>query len=138
MEKNKRRVRLKQFGLLLFSVLIFATPITIFTSHFFDMVGSLFYQKEKVSNYSSLFPFPTVNNLSKEWFVIFCLFSVLLYSLFSYLCEAQAERLIIKVNSYLKNCLLKKFRCLKFEDRLKKKEEISGLVEIESNLVAEH
>ena len=139
---TSKKIGLKKFGFSLIKCLLLATPIPIFTNHFFPIIGNLFSQKKKIENYVDLLP-PSLQGekfrfLSKERFIFLCLFFVLLYSFFSYLCESQAEKLIIRLSSYIKNQLLRKFRHLKFEERLKRKEQINSLVEIENNLVAKH
>ena len=142
MERIGRKIRLKKFNFSLIKCLIFATLTTLITSYFFSIIWVLFSQESKITNYINLLPLSLRGEkagfLSRENFVIFCLLSAFLYSLFSYSCESQAENLIIQINSYLKNHLLRKFRSLKFEEKSKKKEEINSLVEIESNLVAKH
>lgn len=141
MEIIRRKITFKKFISSLIIVLMFATPITIFTNYLYGIVEGLFLQTLKIENYAGLLPLSPRERpefLSKGRFIVFGLFSVFLYFLFSYLCESQAERLIIKINSYIKNRLLGKFRNLKFEARITKKKEINNLAEIESNLVAKH
>lgn len=137
----RQKIKLKNFWFSLINILLFATPTVIFTNQFFTMINGLFFQEKTIDNYAGLLPFwlgEKPQFLNKGRFVFFCLLVVFLYAFFSYLCEWQAEKLIIKISSYLKNRLLRKFRRLPFEARLQKKAEINSLVEIESNLVAKY
>ncbi|RHZ35384.1 ATP-binding cassette domain-containing protein [endosymbiont GvMRE of Glomus versiforme] len=139
-KKDKRRenkISYKKFTSQIIKCFLLATMSAIFTNSVWSITGSLFYQNEKVEDYASFTPhYLEIEFLNKENFIIFSFLWVFLYFLFTYLYNSWSERLIIKVSEHIKNRLLRKFRVLKLEEKLKRKGEINHLVEIESDVVA--
>ena len=141
----RKKIKLwKKFWLPLLTCLLFATYIPIFTNFFFGTIYALFFQQEPTKDYTKLIPpqfWKPFNEhwfLSKRGFILLGTFSVCLYFLFSYFHEFYAQKLIIKISTYLKNRTLKKFRRLSLEEQLKQKAKISSLVERDNGVVGYH
>ncbi|MCE8162711.1 MAG: ABC transporter ATP-binding protein [Candidatus Moeniiplasma glomeromycotorum] len=133
----------KKFWFSLVKCFLLATPTILFTSFFFGAIAGLFLQ-EKIDNYAELIssefwkPFNKNWYLSRKGFILFGISAVGLYFFFSYLYEFYARKLIIKISADLKNRTLEKFRHLPLEEQLKRRGEISSLVERDNEIVSYH
>lgn len=135
----KTKIFYKKFTSQIIKIFILAIISAIFTQGLWLITGGIFSSQTKIDNYIFFIPSYLRKEswfLSKENFIIFGLFWVFLYFLFTYLFDSQSEKLMIKISDYIRNRLLKKFRNLKLEEKLKRKGEINNLVEIESDVVA--
>lgn len=135
----KARTFFKNFTSQIIKIFFLATIAAILTQGVWLVTGGFFSSQTKIENYISFIPSYLSREtwfLSRENFIIFSLFWVFLYFLFTYLFDSWSEKLIIRISDYIRNRLLRKFRSLKLEEKLKRKGEINNLVEIESDTVA--
>ncbi|KLL02822.1 MAG: ABC transporter family protein [Mycoplasmataceae bacterium RV_VA103A] len=135
------KIQFSKFKYRLVKCLILATITTILSDGLMTIGWHLFAQKETIENYTLLLPsYLQVKSwfLNKEQFIVLGLAWVAFFSLFTYFSALEVERLTIRVSDYSKNRLLSHFRRLSLTEKLKRKEEINSLVEIESNLVGEY
>ena len=143
---GRRKIKLwRNFWFSFLGCFLLIIYIPFFTNFFFGTIYSLLSSKKIISIYAELVyppefwkPFNENWFLSKNGFILLGVLSVFLYFLFFYFHELYAEKLIIKINAYLKNLTLQKFRRLPLEEQLKQKGKISSLIERDNEVVGYH
>ncbi|WP_216361618.1 ATP-binding cassette domain-containing protein [endosymbiont GvMRE of Glomus versiforme] len=137
-----QKIKWKKFSLSIIKGFFFISFSLLLQTPLFDIFWDLFSSRQnELNNYAELLP-PLlkkfIKNLSKQQFIFLGLTLLFFYVVFFYLSKWWEKKLIFQVSDYYKNCLLRKFHRLNLEEKIKQKEEINSLVEIENSVVGEH